>query len=98
MSWMSKREREALDNYITGHYGEDQFRGCPEREELSPSPAAVAAATRLTEQQFYDVYACAQFIDDIAKEARANERKRILGMGFWALCKEFWKGRKLYAK
>lgn len=24
---MNSRERQALDNYITGHYGEDQFLG-----------------------------------------------------------------------
>lgn len=26
MTWMSNRERAALDRYITGNYGEDQFR------------------------------------------------------------------------
>lgn len=26
MSHLNKRQREALDNYITGHYGEDQFK------------------------------------------------------------------------
>ena len=30
---MDRWERQSLDNYITGHYGEDQFRGpatCPD--------------------------------------------------------------------
>lgn len=27
---MNQRERDDLDNYITGHYGEDQFRGMAE--------------------------------------------------------------------
>lgn len=27
MSDLNRRQRDELDNYITGHYGEDQFRG-----------------------------------------------------------------------
>jgi hypothetical protein len=31
---MNARESAALDNYITGHYGEDQFRGEADYEEF----------------------------------------------------------------
>lgn len=61
----------------------------------NPSPAAVAAATRITEEEFKDVYRLALILDSIAEEARKNERERILGMNFWEMCREFWKGRKL---
>lgn len=99
MSYLTNRQRRDLDNYITGHYGEDQFKiECPEREELYPSPAAVAAATRITQKQYEDVYTFASILDGIAQEARDNERKRIFKMGFFQLCREFWRGRKLYGK
>lgn len=63
---------------------------------VAVSPAAMAWATRLTEDTFRDVYALAVEADKIAEEARTNERKRIFEMGFLELCREFWKGRKLY--
>lgn len=63
-----------------------------------PSPAAVAAATRITKEEFEDIGRLAAILDSIAEEARKNERERILAMGFWTLCAEFWKGRKLRAK
>jgi len=31
---MDRYMSNALDNYITGHYGEDQFRGCDEYDEF----------------------------------------------------------------
>jgi ribosome modulation factor len=40
---LSKRESAALDNYITGHYGEDQFKQQP---RLSRLAAAGAKARR----------------------------------------------------
>lgn len=61
----------------------------------NPSPAAVAAASRITEEEFRDVYRFARILDSIAQEARDNERARILKMGFWELCREFWKGKKI---
>ena len=33
---MNQRERNALDNYITGHYGEDQFRGQDVGSDIVP--------------------------------------------------------------
>lgn len=63
-----------------------------------PSPAAVAAASRITEADFRDIDKLSRILDSIAEEARKNERERILSMGFWNLCAEFWKGRKLHAK
>ena len=63
-----------------------------------PSPAAVAAASRITEEEFKDIDRLSRILDSIAEEARKNERERILGMGFWTLCLEFWKGRRLHAK
>jgi hypothetical protein len=72
------------------------LRSNEEAHHLSPSPAAVAFATRITEEQFRDVYVFAAMIDEIAEEARTNERKRIFKMGFMEMWREFWKGRKLY--
>jgi len=31
---MSQREKEALDRHITGNYGEDQFKGADEDEDM----------------------------------------------------------------
>ena len=97
---LDRRMREALDNYITGHYGEDQLRDEDyiETKDLRPSPAGLAAATRLTEDIFIDTYRCACFLDDIAEEARTNERKRIFNLGILELTKLFWESRKLYRK
>jgi hypothetical protein len=63
-----------------------------------PSPAAVAAATRLTEKQFQNINLLAEFIDEITEEARMNERKRIFNMSARDVIKLFWEGRKLYRK
>lgn len=30
---MNRREKDSLDRYITGNYGEDQFKGGPEDED-----------------------------------------------------------------
>lgn len=60
------------------------------------SPAALAFATRITQSQFEDVYCFAYLIDQVAREARENERKRIFSMSFSELFREFWKGRRLY--
>ena len=30
---MERRERQALDRYITGNYGEDQFKGDEDEED-----------------------------------------------------------------
>lgn len=39
MSHMDRRLARELDNYITGHYGEDQFKGMgPEEEQEQPQP------------------------------------------------------------
>jgi hypothetical protein len=35
---MNNRERQGLDRYITGNYGEDQFKNCD--EEFWPAPSA----------------------------------------------------------
>jgi hypothetical protein len=65
-------------------------------DDPEPSPAGVAWATRLTEEQFRNVYTLAHLVDQVAEEARENERKRIFGMSFFDLCHEFWKGRKFH--
>jgi hypothetical protein len=52
----------------------------------------------LTFDDFKDVYFLATLVDDVAQEARDNERKRIFSMGFFELCREFWKGKQFYAK
>jgi hypothetical protein len=62
------------------------------------SPAAMAAATRLTEEQFRDVYQLASFLDNIAEEARASERTKIFNMNAVDLIRLFWEGKKLYRK
>jgi hypothetical protein len=67
----------------------------PLRVEVSP--AALAFANRVTQEQFEDVYFFAHLVDQIAEEARTNERKRIFSMSFREIFAEFWKGRKLYA-
>lgn len=69
-----------------------------EWSSTKPSPAAVASATRITEEEFKDVWRLACILDSIAEEARRNERERILNMGFWQVCRLFWKGRTLHAK
>jgi hypothetical protein len=33
MTWLNDRQRNDLDNYITGHYGEDQFNKNERRED-----------------------------------------------------------------
>ena len=60
-----------------------------------PTPAALAVATRITEEEFHDVYGFALLLDQVADQARETERERILGMGFWELTREFWRGRKV---
>ena len=64
----------------------------------SPSPAAVAWATRITEAEFFDVYQLALRIDEVAQEARRNERNRIFSMSAKELFAEFWSGRQLRRK
>jgi hypothetical protein len=64
-------------------------------EHISPSPAAVAWATRISQEDFFDVYKLAMKIDQVAHEARTNERRRIFAMSFTELMSEFWSGRKL---
>lgn len=97
---MDKRLSRDLDNYITGHYGEDQFKddfGDKEADHvLAPTPAAMAFATRVTQEQFEDVTLFASMIDGVAQEARVNERARIFKMGFLELMREFWKGRQIH--
>lgn len=68
------------------------------RSQLRPSPPAVAWVTRLDDQTLHDVYLLAEKVDDLVAEIREKERKRIYGMGFLELFREFWKGRKLYAR
>lgn len=68
------------------------------RQTMKPSPAALAAATRLTEEIYHDVYKLANFLDAIAEEARENERRRILSMTFMDIFREFWQRRKLQRK
>ena len=67
----------------------------PERQ--GPSPAALRFATRLTEQQFRDVYGFANLIDmafeAAIEEAKEEERQRLFSLGFWAICREYWRGR-----
>jgi hypothetical protein len=65
---------------------------------IRPSAAALAFVSRLTEADWKDVYSLACKIDDVAEEARTNERNRILTMGFGGIMREFWKGKKLYVK
>lgn len=67
-------------------------------KDLKPSPAALAAATRLTEEIFLDVNALACFLDGIAQEARENERKRIFAMSAREIFAAFWNNKKLYRK
>lgn len=43
MSYFTQRERDALDRYITGNYGEDQFRGMAEDEEYPGEAADIEA-------------------------------------------------------
>lgn len=62
------------------------------------SPAALAFASRVTQEQFEDVYFFASMIDKVAEGARTNERARIFRMSFTELFREFWKGRKLYER
>lgn len=45
---MDSRQRQDLDNYITGHYGEDQF----ERSEFWPEISA--------HQEYWERHTCAQ--------------------------------------
>lgn len=107
MTRLTPRQRRDLDNYITGHYGEDQFKefGMERKEsvfvetkDLKPSPAAVAAATRMTEEIFRDITRLAWYLDAIAEEARMNERKRIFSMGPRELTMLFWNSRKLHRR
>jgi hypothetical protein len=68
-------------------------------ERIKPSAAALAFATRITRQEFDDVYIFAARIDEAFEEAlkraREEERQRIFRLGFVALWREFWAGRKL---
>lgn len=66
--------------------------------KIRPSAAAMAFVARLTEEDWKDVYQLACKIDDVAEEARVNERRRIFSMGFMEIMREFWKGQKLHAK
>lgn len=63
---------------------------------------ALALATSITPEIYTDTYHHAELIDlafDNALEAaRAEERARIFGMGFVAIIREFWQGRKLHSK
>lgn len=67
---------------------------------LVPSPAALAFATRITSEQFQDVYVFAVEIDRAFSAAlertRMEERRRIFNMGAWELIQEFWRSKKLY--
>lgn len=67
-------------------------------EDLHPSPAALAAATRITEDMFKDVYRLALFLDDIAEEAREHERQRILSMSFADCFRLLWTRRQIRRK
>lgn len=67
-----------------------------EEEELHPSPPALALSTSLTPMQLHDVYTLAEIFDAVAEEARQSERNRIFRMGFIQLCREFWRGKRLY--
>lgn len=93
---MNGRERASLDRYITGDYGERQFdHEFTGDGKLSPSPAAMAFATRVTEEQFQDVTLFASMIDVVAEEARRNERARIFSMSLLDLLREFRLGKRL---
>ena len=101
MSYMDRRMRNELDNYITGHYGEDQLKITLDEHAWNkykehPSPAAVAWATRLSEEDFLNVYQLAAKIDEVAEEARMNERKRIFSMGFIELLTEVFRVKKIH--
>jgi hypothetical protein len=69
------------------------------KKGMSVSPAALAFATRLTIEDFLDVYKFASIIDTAFEKALSQaveeERQRIFRMGFLELWREFWKGRKL---
>ena len=63
MSYMSSRERESLDRYITGNYGEDQFRDYePDgyEEEMTPEQDAMyhaqIAAEEAAAEEAYEKY------------------------------------------
>ena len=77
----------------------DRLPGPRERftatKDLRPSPAAMAAATRITLEQFQDVEQFASILDDIAEEARRNERARIFKMGFIEMWREIWRTKKI---
>jgi hypothetical protein len=45
---MDARQRRDLDNYITGHYGEDQYRDIPER--LVGTPRNTVAARTISHE------------------------------------------------
>lgn len=69
-------------------------------QALRPSMAALAFATRITVEDFNDVYRMAVVIDDAFAEgfarARMEERQRIFKMSPLELIREFWKGKRLY--
>ena len=75
---------------------EDCFRRASDwPDEPEVSPAALAFATRITEDVYKDVYGFARLLDAVLDETRANERHRIFNMGFFELCREFWRDRKI---
>lgn len=63
-----------------------------------PTPATMAAATRITDEIYHDVTALAFFLDGIADEARTNERRRIFNMSFSEIMNEAWKARAIRKK
>lgn len=67
-------------------------------ETGKPTPAAMAAATRITDEIYHDVTALAYFLDGIADEARINERRRIFNMSFTEIMSEAWKARAIRKK
>lgn len=64
-----------------------------------PSIAALALATRITPEQYKDIYQFAMEIDLAFQralgEAVEEERQRIFRMPFTEVMREFWRGRKL---
>jgi hypothetical protein len=69
------------------------------KKGMTISPAALALSTRITIEDFRDVYKFASMIDTAFKEALKqaveDERQRIFRMSFIELWCEFWKGRQL---
>jgi len=50
---MDQRQRNDLDNYITGHYGEDQFRGDEDVEESQDVEAAPCFVSVMHYDRYY---------------------------------------------